>query len=306
MYVYRLQEGGSSFYHQLTLAVNLTGRLVSDPDRACLFLVPITTTTTTLLDRLPTTLSHWQGDGRNHILIVEPTTSASPREQISRATLPGRYMIAQPHFTRAAFQAGFDLVLPVCGPLSANPVWADYPSLVPITRDYLLYFSGEQNVLKSSAVADTVMDSIEEDASVMSELKKLQQTSGGTEDRFLLSFSCEQGGKKAGNASVPFTDWRLCGEAEERLARQKEATFSLILPPADQDLVSTQLLQIRIHEALMVEKIYLGGGEYRLAADPYPKDTNHVTTYQIRILNFCSGPGVVLKCCCLLRACQVP
>jgi len=235
-----------SLYRQLTAAVTRTGHLVTDPDRACIFLVGIPAINATAVLAHLSGLSHWQGDGRNHILI-----SWSPDTvELSRATRPGRYMIAQPHFSRTSFQPGFDLVVPVLGPAPGGPVWSDLPDLVPILRKYLLYFSGEQYVSPPGSESEKVQDSRKEDAKVVDELKRLQSDSG-TNDRFSLSFSCEEKGVRAEGAAR-FTDWRLCGEAEERLAQQLEATFSLILPPSDSDLVSTRLLQLRLFEALKV------------------------------------------------------
>jgi hypothetical protein len=162
-------------------------------------------------------------------------------------------MIAQPHFSRSAFQLGFDLVVPVLGPAprKGGPVWSELPDLVPILRKYLLYFSGEQNVASSSvSLSEAVEDSLNEDAKVVEILKRLQSGDSGTSDRFLLSFRCEEKDGRLEVGAVRFTDWRLCGAAEDRLARQLEATFSLILPPSDTDLVSTRLLQLRLFEAL--------------------------------------------------------
>jgi Exostosin family len=279
VYVYRLKEQQDNddlqLYNQLVAAVKLTGQLVSDPDRACVYLVPLSSSSSSVKNvaTLPTRLSHWQGDGRNHILVINPIKTTpetsgglklSPSEtsggltKISRALLLGRFIIAQQEFSRAAFRRGFDLVLPVLGGQSAaGPVWADYPSMVPIVRDYLLYFSGEQNATAAAAAGASsppaVADSLKEDAMIVQELEKLQKTAGGTSDRFRLSFHCDQKISHDDDAPVPWTDWRLCDEVTTRLAAQKEATFSLILPPSDhQGIVSSRLLQQRLYEALKV------------------------------------------------------
>jgi hypothetical protein len=250
VYVYR-PEGkmADSLYRQLTAAATRTGRLISDPDSACLFLVGVpAVNATAVLARLPG-LSHWQGDGRNHLLVSWGPDTA----ELDRANRPGRYMIAQPHFSRSAFQLGFDLVVPVLGPAppKGGPVWSELPDLVPILRKYLLYFSGEQNVASSSvSLSEAVEDSLNEDAKVVEVLKRLQSGDSGTSDRFLLSFRCEEKEERPAVGAARFTDWRLCGAAEERQARQLEATFSLILPPSNSDLVSTRLLQLRLFEAL--------------------------------------------------------
>jgi hypothetical protein len=256
VYVYPLSGQEQQLFNQLVAAVQLTGRLVSDPDHACVYLVPISSSSNSVAN-LPTRLSHWQGDGRNHILVVNPsktTPETSGGLKLSRALLPGRYMIVQQEFSRAAFRHSFDFVLPVLDRSAAGPVWSDYPSLVPIVRDYLLYFSGEQTTTTSN-IADerspAVTDSLKEDSAIVQTLTQLQQTSGGTSDRFRLSFHCEQ--KRPYAYPVPFTDWRLCDEAVMRLAAQKEATFSLILPPSDhQGLVTSRLVQQRLYEALKV------------------------------------------------------
>jgi Exostosin family len=283
VYVYRLKEQQDNddlqLYNQLVAAVKLTGQLVSDPDRACVYLVPLSSASSSVKNvaTLPTRLSHWQGDGRNHILVVNPIKTtletsgglkSSPPETsggrtiISRALLPGRFIIAQQEFSRAAFRRGFDLVLPALdGQTEAGPVWADYPSMVPIVREYLLYFSGEQNATTVAAAAGAssspaLADSLKEDAMIVQELEKLQKTAGGTNDRFRLSFRCDTKISKNDDLVVPWTDWRLCDEAAMRLAAQKEATFSLILPPSDhQGLMSSRLLQQRLYEALKVQRL---------------------------------------------------
>lgn len=264
VYVYKIhnreEEDAAVLYRQLVAAVQQAGRLVEDPDHACIYLVPLpssTATIATLIKSLPTQLSHWQGDGRNHILFRDPTTTTvetSGGSVLSRALLPGRYMIAQSSFSRSSYCRGFDLVLPSVGLPSSGPVWADYPAMVPIVRKYLLYYHGEQNVGAAAAAvaAPTALDSLKEDAVVVEELRKLQRTSGGTSDKFLLRFKCDDNeqSKKEGS-SVDFTDWRLCGEAESRLTEQQEATFSLILPASDHHgLASTLLMQRRLYEAL--------------------------------------------------------
>jgi hypothetical protein len=250
VYVYR-PEGkmADSLYRQLTAAAARTGRFVTDPDSACLYLVGVPAVNATAVLARLSGLSHWQGDGRNHLLVSWGPDTA----ELDRSNRPGRYMIAQPHFSRSAFQLGFDLVVPVLGPAPAKggPVWSELPDLVPILRKYLLYFSGEQNVASSSvSLSEAVEDSLNEDAKVVEVLKRLQSGDSGTSDRFLLSFRCEEKDGRPGVGAARFTDWRLCGEAEERLARQLEATFSLILPPSDSNLVSTRLLQLRLFEAL--------------------------------------------------------
>jgi hypothetical protein len=246
--VYRLEEEEEkdvdTHYRHMTAAVGQAAQLVSNADSACLFLVGLPpTASTSVLSRL-SSLSHWQGDGRNHLLIntvpVGLSWAGSP---------PGRYMMAQQQFTRAAFRPGFDFVLPGSGSfvsLGGHPVRSDYPSLMPIAREYLLYFSGDQNISSSSSLSKRVVDSLKEDSVVVEELKKMQ-TASGTRDRFHFIFSC---GDKNQADEVPFTDWNLCGESVTRLADQAKATFSLVLPPSDQDLVSTHRFQVRLYEAL--------------------------------------------------------
>lgn len=253
VYVYRPPQGDTTLYRQLRAAVNRTGMLVSDPDRACLFLVGVpAVNATVVLDRLAG-LSHWMGDGRNHVLVSMATEGD---DVVSPVTRPGRYMVVQRHFLRSAFRPGFDLVLPVLKSSVGGSSRSDYPDLVPVVREYLLYFSGQQNVVSSSSTTSlsaALSDSLKEDAVIVEELKRLQ-TDSGTRDRFNLAFTCSDK-DSADAAAVFFTDWRLCGEAKVRLTSQAEATFSLVLAPSDLGLVSSHVFQLRIYEALQAGSI---------------------------------------------------
>ena len=84
-------------------------------------------------------------------------------------------------------------------------------------------------------------------------------------DGFLFQFICD--GKDL--ASGVNGEWSLCGTNEDRMDLLKQSTFSLILAPSNNSIISTIVNQIRIFESLKSGAIpfILGGDCARLPFD---------------------------------------
>lgn len=61
-----------------------------------------------------------------------------------------------------------------------------------------------------------------------------------------------KGATEMDNDSIPVEsgEWALCGTESSRTSVLRESTFSLIIAPSDDDLVSTTTIQTRIYESL--------------------------------------------------------
>ena len=156
-------------------------------------------------------------------------------------------MIASSTFTSLTWRPGFDLVLPSLA--AQGPGWAQYPALVPVTRQLLLTFEGEQarGALQGSAMGE----GLRQDREVLAVLKDM--TVSGTSDKFHFSFTCSLADPSLPSA-LP-TDWALCGSLTSRATSLAKATFGLILPPSNRSLLTTPLLQARLLECLLAGTI---------------------------------------------------
>jgi len=193
--------------------------------QACLYIAVLSG-----LDSLPS-LEHWAGDGRNHLLILADKASPS-------TTDTGRAMVASSWFSSSSWRVGFDLVLP--STLYSGAGWSSLPPLVPVTRPLLLTFQGNQ-------VAGPLGNSQDSRAREVVALLK-DMTVSGTSDKFDFTFACSP---DPDQEPVDPGDWALCNQQESRLGRLEKATFGLILPPADTNLLSTPSLQARLLECLL-------------------------------------------------------
>jgi len=180
-------------------------------------------------------LQHWQGDGRNHLLVDIQGTAARAET--------GRALIQSPSFSLVSWVPGHHLVLP---PAPASPVtWSFLPSLVPTLREVLLSFQGEFQPFVGNEVESPSPESLAQGREVVSILKDM--TVSGTNDKFSFSFSCQA----SSSSSPPCSpgEWCLCGSQESRLSVLKESTWCLVIPPA-LPCLSTPSLQLRLTECL--------------------------------------------------------
>jgi len=212
-----------------------TPHLTTKPSTACLYLARLGPTTT-----LPT-LQYWAGDGRNHLVLV-------PHSQ-GHAQDTGRAIIVSSTARRGVFRPGYDLVLPDMDTVEdQEPPWARYPLLVPVVREFLIVFDGQQKM--ESKVALALDEVVRQDRQVVATLQDMKTK--GTSDKFLLSFSCE-----SFDQSIPVetTDWALCGTSHTRNTRLVRATFCLILQPSDRLVISSPAIQARLVECLQAGSI---------------------------------------------------
>jgi len=209
---------------------NYNPHITYNPDEACLFIYVNGSPEKKIEDDLGK-LSHWGGDGRNHIIfnIVSTADNISPvilsRESNEKAnSVYGRAMLVQSVFH--VYRPHFDLcVPPLLGPPGSD-VWFDLPLLSPARRRYLLSFSGQQTSNSSSLVQSTL---------------ELLQTST-TSDEFYFEFQC------LNKNDQNLVDSSLCGSVKTRAAILQQSTFALIPLPATG--LTTLAVQLRLYEAL--------------------------------------------------------
>lgn len=203
--------------------------MVHSPESACIFVFVSRTEDTSFSG-----LSYWQGDGRNHIILNLVDQSISSEHT-------GRAVLAQRSFDRVRFRERFDVILPEMVS-ETQPVWKQYPYMVPITRKYLLSFSGELKRDESKPggdkLADTIVDSLR------------SMKNGQTKDKFMFSFSCD-----SRSFEVPVSDWYLCEDKAKRFESLEKSTFALILVPSNPSLLSTRAFQTRLQESLRAGSI---------------------------------------------------
>jgi len=232
VYLYPAGDDQSSLHSQLSTGPYLT----TQPSSACLYVAIVGPHTS--LHSLP----YWAGDGRNHLLIISHSSLLT-----GQAT--GRAMMMTSVAVLGQFRPQFDLVMP---PLTLgqkeDPPWARYPVLVPVIREFLLIFDGQQKLeQKLSPALDEV---VRQDRQVVATLQDMKTK--GTSDKFLFSFSCKEVDL---TVDVMETDWSLCEDSTSRQERLKKATFCLILPPSNRSVISSEAIQVRLVECLQAGSI---------------------------------------------------
>lgn len=198
--------------------------ITTNSQEACLFIYVNSSPEKELHKNLEK-LSHWSGDGRNHIIFnIAFSSKETPTvlsNEISHNISYGRAMIVQSVFHTYRFR--FDLLVPpLLGPPGSD-VWYDLPSITPARRRYLLSYSGQ--ITGSSAEVESTLN---------------QLLASTTSDEFYFEFQCSD--TKAN------LDSSLCGSIQTRSAVLQQSTFVLIpLPAANLTSFSVQL---RLYEAL--------------------------------------------------------
>ena len=252
----------------ITEALNINVHITFDPAIACIYVVLVGGITeqkdTSSLEKYLQSLTHWNGDGRNHVLLnfgLDPN-----RTNMFSGVNTGRSILVQSHFSASQFRPGFDIIAPPLIFSNEQPQTFLYS---PARRKFLLSYQGEYrtqyplfvNSRKLSAAFATFNDDSEgadKDVSknlhikkeadsveeyIINTLKEMQNSPLG--DNFFFQFSC------AGSAQPGLeSEWLICGTQESRIAILKDSTFSLVISPANYSLISTPQIHVRIYEAL--------------------------------------------------------
>ncbi|GFQ71601.1 exostosin-like 3 [Trichonephila clavata] len=261
----------------VTEALNVNVHITFDPAIACVYVVLVgEVKSPKLMETYLHSLNHWNGDGRNHILLNLDANGTSRLTGVNT----GRAMIVHPGFIASEFRDGFDIIAP---PLLNNKdqVPKNYP-YSPARRKFMLSYQGEYRtsvlLLKSgsrklSLTLDDDSDGTEQASSkkpnddvedvIVNTLKEMQMSNLG--DNFFFQFSCA-------GSSFPGQDseWLLCGTSENRLSILQDSTFVLIISPMDYKILSTPQIHIRVYEALRTGAIpVLLGNHVRLPFDEF-------------------------------------
>jgi len=225
VFFYKSQSGFSD-------SVTQSPYIDTDPAHACLY-ISLDPETAVSLQTLP----YWNGDGRNHLVLL----SQQPADKIF---FKSNAIIANSMATRDAFRPNFDIVIP---PLTnGDYTWDKLQPLVPVVREYLLEFEAHRETSSLS-----YEEAAKQERRVVATLQDMKLK--GTTDKFMLSFSCDKVDETI--MSVDAGDWSLCGDRESRLRRLTQSTFCLVLPPSQQNVMSSPMIQTRIQECLISASI---------------------------------------------------
>lgn len=219
----------------LSQTLNYNPHITSNAQEACLFIYVNSSPESELRKNLQN-LSHWAGDGRNHIIFhigfFPKEMSSLISHAVNENSTFGRAMIVQSVFH--TYRPHFDLLVPpLLGPPGSD-VWYDLPSLTPARRRYLLSYSGH---LQSSSEVQKTLE---------------QLTASSTSDEFYFEFQCFHPKNES--------DSSLCGTVQTRSAVLQQSTFVLIpLPHTD---LTSLAVQLRLYEALKYGSIPIMVGNH--------------------------------------------
>ncbi|XP_065294539.2 exostosin-3 [Dermacentor albipictus] len=192
-------------------------------------------------------LTHWNGSGRNHIVINLGSTTVLNEKHVQRA------IVVQSSAGSVTFRRKFDITItpPPLGKELANP-WESAPVILPARRRYLLSFQGrlahDTNITLAARANEMIVNV----------LSKMLQ---GFDNELNFTFAC----LAAENASSVPNDWLLCGDHFSRAQLLRESTFSIVFAPPT-DYVSTATFLVRIRESLQngAIPVILGGDAVEL------------------------------------------
>lgn len=223
----------------LSQTFNYNPHITSNSQEACLFIY-VNSSPEQELRKSLLKLSHWGGDGRNHIIFnIAYSSKETPTvlmNGIYQNFTYGRAMIVQSVFH--SYRPNFDLLIPpLLGPPGSD-VWYDLPSITPARRRYLLSYSGQP--FGGSGSSSEVQSTLE------------QLLASTTSDEFYFEFQCSKQNNK--------TNTSLCGTIQTRSAVLQQSTFVLIpLPPTD---LTSLAVQLRLYEALKYGSIPIMVGNH--------------------------------------------
>ncbi|GAB6018668.1 hypothetical protein CHUAL_000344 [Chamberlinius hualienensis] len=233
-----------SIKSSVAYAFSINPHITFDPHVACIFVVLLSglskiskktekeSESAAALEKYLHSLTHWQGDGRNHVLIL---LDGEDRLGVTLSGVnTGRALVVSSNFKRFDFRVDFDIVMPALFSKDAiGNYWEDLPPYSPVRRNFFISFQG-----KLSSVLPHIDDN------VTSVLRAVVVNS--TEDKFHFEFDCPIDN---GFATYDF-EWAVCNTATAREDILKASTFSLILSPANWSQISTTTLQVRLYESL--------------------------------------------------------
>lgn len=224
-------------------------------------------------------LSHWNGDGLNHLLLNLARTASN--FDLFNNVNTGRAIIVQSSFVDTFYRVNFDIISPPSLGNSDGPVWSELPPLTPIRRHFVISFEGEflsvsnmvtslshkvrsdinndQNFKSRTLQATVDMKTsttklVEVELMIVEHLKKIQSES---KESVHFNFMCEKGIKTGFNG-----EWALCGSEEQRADYLKKSTFNIIISPANFTLSSSTVFQMRLYESLKCGAIPVILGDY--------------------------------------------
>ena len=216
------------------------GSYTSEPGEACLFVVvmenrdgDVARDVQSVIHSLP----HWGGEGANHLLIELSTTrdTASLLDGVST----GRAIVSRSIISPSKpFRSRFDILLP---PLpTAEVSRRDLPSLLPVSRDNLLYFHGEY--VPPTGPAHSSLSP--------ADIKKLQQALEGRE-KVDIELRCPESGAVGGTEG----EWMVCGGQSSRVDLCSRSLFSLVPSPRGPGSKLRVSLYTRLIESLICGSI---------------------------------------------------
>ncbi|KAL3892228.1 hypothetical protein ACJMK2_004457 [Sinanodonta woodiana] len=258
----------------VTSAFRSNPYVTTDPLEACVFVVILGENTAGLndkdLEQLLTNLPHWNGDGRNHILVNLARTENN--FDMFGGVGTGRAIIAQSSFVETVFREKFDIVLPPSFSRSDGDSWDELSPLSPIRRKYFASFIGQfwsadskvldmntnlnlpSETFQGSQLANGAKELINLETIVVQNLKHMKFTS---KDNVFLQFVCDN------NLALGFKgEWGLCADKNKRFDILKQSTFALIISPANVSIISTTIFQSRLYESLKNGAIPVVIGDY--------------------------------------------
>ena len=280
--------------------------ITSQPNRACIFVVVVGETfsevSSSMLQKKLNSLEHWNGDGRNHILL---NVARSPTNfDLFAGVNTGRAIVVQSSFIESVYRPNFDIILPPSLGQGDGPVWADLPPLTPVRRQFLLSFSGQfkdsGNILTTASLKHEKnnvnlfnINNDDKDKSLDFDKKQsfkaqslLNEVTSSNDDSKLMEPLLELESMIVQNLKRILTDskekvflkfvcdksegvgiigeWGLCDSSSERGEILSQSTFSIIVSPANYSVISTTVFQIRIYEALKNGAIPVILGEYAM------------------------------------------
>ncbi len=210
-------------------------QVTTSPDRACVFLVVVDDPSgAAKLESAVEKLSHWNGDGRNHVLM-------SSRLDLSAKSV-GRALVAQPGFYGSGFRPGFDVVTPFATE-EIKETWRELPDMFPVHRKYLISFEGR--LKKHSADADDSGSSLL--LKILNLLKDISDDD--TDDKSFIDQECPETDTSLEKYSLA-GEMLLCHDRESRKKVLSESTFALIVAPSSGLATSSIQFQTRLMEAL--------------------------------------------------------
>ncbi|GAV03828.1 hypothetical protein RvY_14204-2 [Ramazzottius varieornatus] len=190
----------------LVEALKASRYAVEDFRQACMNIVPVCHKGD--VENL-SSLEHWKGDGRNHVIL-----NAASDRNTSNAVL-GRALVVSDTF--GVFRHAFDMVIPDVANLWPTSSGKDkmLPMLAPARRKLLLYFEGRppKNTYKEGPFFKALQALISE----TSDISPMDITLSCTQNNLENSYSCDS------------YSWCLCSSSDGLAQKLEMSTYALII-----------------------------------------------------------------------------